>query len=198
MYQRLTLTSDSPLRTFLLDEQDTPQYEISTPQFALSATTTIVRYTNGYEEEFAKIEWHSIRTTRLVYQGQIVNTNDFFRPSGFLGRDQKFKAPDGREYKWSTNRRGMDLIQRDQPTNVLASFKEQSINIFSPSRNARLDIYPAGQYMTDLIVTTFVYVEQKRREGHRRSSNMAMMNTMNQINTNATVAASARIGAGGF
>ncbi|KDQ54825.1 hypothetical protein JAAARDRAFT_196223 [Jaapia argillacea MUCL 33604] len=194
MYQRLTLTSDSPLRTFLLDEQDMPQYKISTPRPDLSATTTVARYTNGYEEESAKIEWHSTRDTRLFYQGRIVNTKDFFKPSGFfrtrVGRDTKFKAPDGREYKWSTHRRGMDLIQRDQPTNVLASFKEQSINLFSPSSNAYLDIYPAGQHMIDLIITTFVYVEHTRREGDRRSSNMAMMGAMNQVNM--------RGGAGGF
>ncbi|KDQ54824.1 hypothetical protein JAAARDRAFT_350496 [Jaapia argillacea MUCL 33604] len=164
MSQRLTLTNDSPLRTILLDDHNIPQYKISTPLTLFRSTTTITRCTTGKDEELARIQWHTMRNSRILFQGQILDVGDFFKRKGRLSRDRKFNAPDGQEYEWVTQLRGMELIQTTHPKTAIACFKEHTLNIFSSNHNAQLDIYPAGRHMVDLIITTFVYVEQKRRE----------------------------------
>ncbi|KDQ49675.1 hypothetical protein JAAARDRAFT_42689 [Jaapia argillacea MUCL 33604] len=174
MEKRLTFTNSSPIRTVLKDEQDQPVYKIDTPIRLTRSTTTITRcprnYSEQQDEELARIHWHVIHQTEFVFQGKILKVGNFLQRTGFLRRDWKFTAPDGREYKWNPRLTSMELILNDGSDTVVASFREGNIGIFSPKRSSCLEIFLSGQHMIDIIVVTFVYAEQRRRESRDAAS----------------------------
>ncbi|KDQ54073.1 hypothetical protein JAAARDRAFT_38674 [Jaapia argillacea MUCL 33604] len=176
MPKLFVFSNASVLRTTLLDEQDHPIYKIHTPKKLLHSTTTITRYSRPSsqeaeserdEEEMARIHWRYIQHSRLVLEGKIFTMSNMLERTGFCGRDRKFTAPDGLEYKWVMRRHSMKLVLNDTSDTVVVKFHEGSPGFFSPKRRSYLEIFPNGQHMIDIIVSTFVYLEWKRRESRR-------------------------------
>ncbi|KDQ54056.1 hypothetical protein JAAARDRAFT_196820 [Jaapia argillacea MUCL 33604] len=168
----LVFSQASALRTILLDEQDHLIYKIHTPKKFLHSTTTITRYSRPSspegesereEEELARIHWRYIQHSRLVLEGKIFRVPNMLERTGFCGRDRKFTAPDGLEYRWVMRNHSMKLVLDDTSDTIVVKFHEGSPGYLSPKRRSYLEIFPNGQHMIDIIVATFVYAEWKRR-----------------------------------
>ncbi|KDQ59873.1 hypothetical protein JAAARDRAFT_56805 [Jaapia argillacea MUCL 33604] len=160
-----TFTRGSPLRTVLLDSQEQPVYKIETPFKWHGPTTTISRYSGSYadqyDEEIARIHWHCFTTSFLVFDGRIVSISKFLKRAGLLNR--KFQAPDGREFKWiATGLRSMKLVLNDGTKTLVAKMTDGWL--FTSNRKSRIEIFPAGQSIIDLIIITYVYVNKIRRD----------------------------------
>ncbi|KDQ60511.1 hypothetical protein JAAARDRAFT_125792 [Jaapia argillacea MUCL 33604] len=173
-----TFTRTDSIRTILLDERDFPVYKIETPYSSgLRKDTTVYRragtYPDTYFEEVARIHWHHFHQSEIVYGGKILRVGDYLRKSGVIGQNKKFVAPDGKQYKWVLQMRGQKLITNDFNETLVASFKEANLGIRKPKHPGCLQIYPSGQHMMDLIVVTFVYLEQKRKNNNGSSGGPA-------------------------
>ncbi|KDQ61145.1 hypothetical protein JAAARDRAFT_32149 [Jaapia argillacea MUCL 33604] len=166
-HKTFTFTRVSPLRTVLLDIHDHPVYKVETPFKWVRPTTTISRYSGSYEQEMARIHWRFARPSLLVFGGRVFESNTFLKKVGLLGISRKFQAPDGHEYKWvATPRWGMKLISNDGSRTLVARLFEGST--FTSKRKSRLEIFPAGIHMMDLIVVTLVYVDKIRRDRQQK------------------------------
>ncbi|THU76635.1 hypothetical protein K435DRAFT_704446, partial [Dendrothele bispora CBS 962.96] len=72
-----------------------------------------------------------------------------------------FTASDGAEYKWVLGLTTSELFINTSPTTLIAKFHHPKSGVLNPNRVwAHLEIYPAGQHITDEIFLTFIYVEQ--------------------------------------
>ncbi|TFK34265.1 hypothetical protein BDQ12DRAFT_613813, partial [Crucibulum laeve] len=118
-----------------------------------------------------QIEFRTIQSSRIRYQGQEVETSAFFRKSGFgwHGRHRIFTGPDGKEYKWKLGIRVPELVVNDGTKTPVARFHRQRLGILSKARPASLEIFPAGEHIADVIVVTFVYIEKLRKDRERAS-----------------------------
>ncbi|KDQ49670.1 hypothetical protein JAAARDRAFT_42686 [Jaapia argillacea MUCL 33604] len=168
MNKRFTFTEDSPLRTLLLDDEDRPVYKIDTPIKLFRSTTKISRYTGSQDdEEIARIHWHYIHNSQIIIGGRILEAGKFLKRAGFVRKDHKFTGPDGQEYKWDGGFRSTKLTLNDGSETLVACFTPSSRGLVTVKRRACLEIYPVGLSMVDLIITTFVYSEEKNRESDR-------------------------------
>ena len=89
----LTLSHNSILNTDLSASDGRPLYSISTPKKWTRRTTTITRYSldeDGHateaSTELARIHWHYFGSSRLVYDGKIVDLDKFLPYEGLLRR----------------------------------------------------------------------------------------------------------------
>ncbi|KDQ49654.1 hypothetical protein JAAARDRAFT_42673 [Jaapia argillacea MUCL 33604] len=169
----LTFTNDSPLRTVLLNAQSQPVYRIYSPDkvFIYGSTTTIIRcsgmYPNQPEEEVGRINWHRHHRSQMVFGGRTFEVNSFLQKTGFVGRGNRiWLGPDGQEYMWNVDNSPTTLILNDGSGTVVACFTRGSLRLpwMKQKRPACLQIRPNGFHMVDLILLTFVYAEQKKRE----------------------------------
>ncbi|THU80433.1 hypothetical protein K435DRAFT_695707, partial [Dendrothele bispora CBS 962.96] len=72
-----------------------------------------------------------------------------------------FTASDGAEYKWVLGLTTLELFIITSPATLIAKFHHQKSGVLNPNRVwAHLEIYPAGQHITNEIFLTFIYVEQ--------------------------------------
>lgn len=95
----LTLSPNSPLNTTILGPDDKPLYVISTRAGFWGRRTTYISYPaeaaqqarpvqavqdQGEDmlrpEEFARIHWHSTRSSRLIFKGQIKDFSQVLPP----------------------------------------------------------------------------------------------------------------------
>ncbi|TFK34281.1 hypothetical protein BDQ12DRAFT_727059 [Crucibulum laeve] len=122
-----------------------------------------------------QIDFRTIQSSRIHYQGQEVETSAFFRKSGFgwYGRWEGVEV----EVR-QTSTRGtvpyfilslgyisfFQLVMNDGAKTPVARFQQQRLGIISKARPASLEIFPAGDHIADVIVVTFVYIEKLRKD----------------------------------
>lgn len=89
----LTLSHDDPISTDLLTADGLPLYTISTPLKWPHRTTTIMKYVldgderpTGENTELARIHWHYFGNSRIIFNGQILDSNAFMPYKGLLRR----------------------------------------------------------------------------------------------------------------
>ncbi|OBZ79598.1 hypothetical protein A0H81_00637 [Grifola frondosa] len=181
----LTLSKNSPVNTVLYDAQGQPQYRIFTP-FAFSGQTTTIYRVTGHrpgpvdynhktpysgEEELARIHWHSFsRMTTLEYNGQSVEFHSFLPSQSGLFKHtrRKLTGPDNRTYDWHMKSACyLDFTDGSGSTIPVARFHLDNI---WKSKKPMLEISPAGMDMVDLIVITFVYVQNKEEESEHTAT----------------------------
>ncbi|THU76700.1 hypothetical protein K435DRAFT_704219 [Dendrothele bispora CBS 962.96] len=76
-------------------------------------------------------------------------------------REQAFTASDRVEYRWVLSLNSCKLFIITSPATLIAKFHHQKSGVLNPNRVwAHLEIYPAGQHITNEIFLTFIYVEQ--------------------------------------
>jgi len=111
-----------------------------------------------------EIEWRVFGTSTLRINGEEMQSKDFLRRHGILGRKRTFMGPDGRPYRWDMLLRVV-VLSRDDESNVeVARYHRGSLGIIGPKMNPRLDIDPDVMHMLDMIIFTFVYVETVRMD----------------------------------
>ncbi|KDQ53160.1 hypothetical protein JAAARDRAFT_39528 [Jaapia argillacea MUCL 33604] len=188
---KFTLTKDDPKRTTLVDEEGREVYKIATPRKFVRETTTISHRSAGHplsatttseplqgdadsEEhvegftEFARIYWHTINPTELMFNGQKTALKEAMVAKGFLYRDRQFQGPNGISYRWKMPSTGhLELYVDDESKTQVATLHGASMGILNKKHPAILEIHPVGEHMVDLIVATFVYVEHIRIERER-------------------------------
>ncbi|CAL1703175.1 unnamed protein product [Somion occarium] len=174
----LELSRDSTTNTVLRIPGGRPLYHIHTPSM-FSRTTTIYkipetnvqRYEDAEkmtdvepkaEEEMARIYWHTISSSRLIYDGRALEFKTFLKSKGFRG-DRVFIGPDGKNYKWHEGWNGprLELADGSKPAKTVAKLRQGN---FFTGRKAVLEIDPSVDHMRDLVVITFVFIETRRRE----------------------------------
>lgn len=126
---KLKLSWADALHTTISNTDDKPLYKLSTPYWPLiRRTTTIYKYILGADgqptessEEIARIQWHAVHNSKLVYQGRIVDLKTFMPAVNTiqtyvhygqnspcdvrfmrcsLRRTRVFTGPDGKSYRW--------------------------------------------------------------------------------------------------
>lgn len=86
----LRLSHNSPMNTILLNEDENPMYTISTARRVFRRTAIIARHTfdvdgqaTGVIKETARIHWHHLTASKLVYNGEIREINKVIPRTGF-------------------------------------------------------------------------------------------------------------------
>jgi len=110
---------------------------------------------------------YEILSSRIRYNGTEMATSDFFRKSGFLGRDRVFTGPDGKEYEWELKTTVCKLYLKDAPRALVASYHPRSFGIIRDAHPSSFEIFPEGQHMVDLIFVTFIFVDKLRMQRNR-------------------------------
>ncbi|KAI0786271.1 hypothetical protein C8Q75DRAFT_808668 [Abortiporus biennis] len=122
------------------------------------------------EDEIAKVEWHTFRSSRIVYKGQILNLTEWLAKTDIFGTKRAFQGMDGRSYEWSIGPNTSSLTMEDSnsPSNKIeiARMHQQD---FLPTTRAYINIDDRfisqdTQGLLDLIVVTWVYIETTRIE----------------------------------
>lgn len=87
----LTLSENSPTQTHLLNSDGKPLYYTVTPSNMPRTTTKIFKCQidehggpSEASEELARIHWHTIRSSRLIYNGEIVELSKFMPAKGIM------------------------------------------------------------------------------------------------------------------
>jgi len=160
----------------------TPLYHICTPNLFKHSVTTIsriapsaaqdTRFNSGKKsdikqiaesrdglEEFAKVEWHDWKTSKLFYEGSELNVDDFMPRTGFWKADRTFTGPDGHPYTWHCGTH-LTVSTPFEPKAEVARFHEP----WSFKKKPYVSIAPEAMHMVDLIVLTWVYTAQRQRE----------------------------------
>ncbi|KAI0081487.1 hypothetical protein K474DRAFT_1703916 [Panus rudis PR-1116 ss-1] len=121
------------------------------------------------QEEIARIHWHMVSCSKLVYNGEIVTFKELMPRRGFWGIARGLQGTDGRSYVWkeSINSCHLDVDDGSKPTVKVAQFHQRNI---LTGRKANLEIFPEGDHMLDLIVITWHYIETRRRDKEKRNS----------------------------
>ncbi|KDQ59874.1 hypothetical protein JAAARDRAFT_93261, partial [Jaapia argillacea MUCL 33604] len=174
----LILTKNDPTQTILLDSAGMPAYKVDTPWTHSRMTTTITHHHPSPEhhhhkggededdylnwEEIARIEWHPLRPSDFVVDGKKTKSKEMLKKErAFLKtRTRVFVGKDRQSYRWVVPCMKMGHLK-------IARFNHPSWGILSQQRKAYLEIHPPGMHMVDEIVSTFVYVEKRLRDGDR-------------------------------
>ncbi|EKM56111.1 uncharacterized protein PHACADRAFT_184816 [Phanerochaete carnosa HHB-10118-sp] len=164
----LIMSHSDPLKTELSTPDGRVLYSVSTPFKLSNCTTKILKYTpndgvpepSGSMQEVARINWHSIHPTRIIYNGQIMEVDKFLPRAGRFTDSRTFVGPDGRTYKWELSRAWHLDVDGEQPTTVV---KYHYDNIFT-RKKARLEVDASALDILDLIVVTWIYMEKTLRD----------------------------------
>lgn len=89
----LTLSNNCVIHTDLSTPDGQCLYTISTPSHLSRRTTTIIKYaqdedgrSTGQSAELARIHWHYLGSSRLIYDGKIMEFDKFMPYKGLLRR----------------------------------------------------------------------------------------------------------------
>ncbi|KAF4585282.1 hypothetical protein EYR40_002119 [Pleurotus pulmonarius] len=172
----------------------TTYYKITTPFKVTGRVTTILRVvpskvpsaTDDHDNtdldeclqdkfaHLAEIEWQYIKSSRLRFRGDDIDTGKMFRRFGLgpYGRHRAFTAPDGREYVWKMGMWASELYLNDDSMSkrpLIAKYHRPTFNPIGPNKPAYLEILSEGESILDDIVVTFIIVETHRKERERAS-----------------------------
>jgi len=113
-------------------------------------------------EERARIHWHRLTGSRLIYNGRILEIKSFLPKKGFLKRARTFTGPDGLSYRWVWGVTSyLEVDDETKPAKEIAKFRQGNI---LKGVKPYLEIHEGGLHMVELIVITWVFVETRRRE----------------------------------
>lgn len=82
----LHLLNNSPINTVLSNDAGEVLYTITTPWKLPRRTTKLYQHVHdadgaGERKGLARIHWHTVRSSRLVYNGKIYDMNTFLKRS---------------------------------------------------------------------------------------------------------------------
>lgn len=117
----------------------------------------------GESKELARIHWHYFGSSRLIYEGKILELNSFMPYSVLLRSIRRFTGPDGRQYKWNLGffTSQLELEEVSGSSTVVAKMRQR--NVIHGTKPA-LEIEPDVMPILDLVVVTWVFAEQRRRD----------------------------------
>ncbi|KAL4247829.1 protein of unknown function DUF6593 [Abortiporus biennis] len=121
------------------------------------------------EEEIARVEWHTFRSSSIIYKGQYLRLDDWLPKTGFFRKKRTFQGPDGRWYEWSgSSTSSLNMLRHRKSSSrkkEIARMHQRGFFRMTPrayleidDRFVSEDIYD----VLDLIVATWVYIETKR------------------------------------
>lgn len=101
-------------------------------------------------------------------------------------RNRIFSGPDGREYKWELREtkpevrylylpcaksplNHIQLYLHDGSNRLIAKYHRPHGGVISTAVLGSLEIFPPGDEVVDLIVTTFIYLEKLRKDRDQAS-----------------------------
>ncbi|KAF8652784.1 hypothetical protein AX16_004176 [Volvariella volvacea WC 439] len=113
----------------------------------------------------AQVYFRQYGSDKIVMGGQKFYVSSFFRKEGLSwgGRDRIFTGPDGKEYRWILGYWEPKLVLNDRSKAVVAVFHKEVFGFFHNPENVYLEIMPNGEHMIDLILITFIYIEELRK-----------------------------------
>ncbi|KAF8531177.1 hypothetical protein JB92DRAFT_2854001 [Gautieria morchelliformis] len=174
----VSFIEDEPLNTVIVDSSNgQPLYEVTTPWKLFGRTTTIRRLTpgtvSGQGEVIAQVRsaWGS--GANITIYGSTMDVKDWLRKGGIFTSSRVLTANDGKTYKWRRSSGKLNLKATGSNVEVAQSHQSKS-GWFGTPRKMNIDIAPHGMHFRDIIVISFIILEQERREA-RRSSNAASL-----------------------
>ncbi|KAI0786265.1 hypothetical protein C8Q75DRAFT_288891 [Abortiporus biennis] len=162
------------------DEEYKPIYRVSSPSlFKINEPTKIFKVgsthpgesiSSGNEvEDFARIHWHTLKSTRIIFKGESLELNSWLPRTDRWGSKRKFTGPDGRSYQWTLGPFESSLEVQDPTSPSTPSVevaRTHQLTLFPKSRGY-LEIKDTfvseiSADLLDLIIATWVYVEKMR------------------------------------
>jgi len=193
----ISFQHNDPLASIIVDASTrtrTPRYETVT-MTARGITKTTLRRAEGEltGRVVGEIEWNPTERLRtVVVSGRRSPLDTFLAKGGLFTRTKRtFVAPNGMAYTWQSAHLLSDNFVLEDRNYELVARSE-----VGPTRgNGKLEIHieAGGIRIADLIVFTFIIMEQLRRErlqSHRRHHRAGMMNNnvalnnLNMMNNN--------------
>ncbi|KAG2058665.1 hypothetical protein BDR06DRAFT_949902 [Suillus hirtellus] len=168
----LTLSTEHVRNTVITNEQGQAIYKTDTPFRLGTRTTTIQKIKPNDNRDhmydqfdvLGEIEWHTFVSSKFRSHGTEVKADVFIPKRGFWGRKRVFTGPDGRPYRWDLKSSVVVLSRDDKPRTEVARFHRATLGIIGRKRKATLEVSPEVAHMMDTVITTFIYVEQLRRD----------------------------------
>ncbi|KAK7691230.1 hypothetical protein QCA50_006333 [Cerrena zonata] len=187
---QLQLSRNSTTNTVLSIPDGRPLYHIYTPGPLLRKTsfiykipeTNVQRYEGvekmtevvpNQEEEIARIHWHLLHSSKLIWDEKTLEMKKFLESKGFWGRARIFTGPDGKNYKWNMGWL-TSYLELDDASEAPKRVAELHQGNFLKGKKSVLEIDESVLFMQDLIIITFIFVETRRRDREkRRQASMA-------------------------
>ncbi|KXN82686.1 hypothetical protein AN958_02251 [Leucoagaricus sp. SymC.cos] len=167
---RLILSGDRPRNSDYSTESGQILYKVDKPSNVLTEGTATIRKLDGpYPGHFpfyAQVEFHSIRSTRIRFNGFDLSEDDYFRKGKWSWSisDRIFRASDGYEYRWKLDGSHIKMVRNDGSKFEVVEFRESKHGYFSTARPASLEIHPSVEHILDEIILTFIYCHKLRKD----------------------------------
>ncbi|KAL4075094.1 hypothetical protein V8B97DRAFT_1537785 [Scleroderma yunnanense] len=175
----LTLSSENVRSTTFTSASGQPLYVSSTPCRFMWPTTIRKYVSDDFQLEMkdrfevaAQIRWRIFCPPVFRIGGKLLRSDSFLRKQGHTGRKRTFKGPDGRGYRWDMHHRVVVLSLDDSSRQEVARYRRTTSGCFDllgvKSTKPCLEISPEVEYMLDLVILTFIYVEKLRMDKELR------------------------------
>jgi len=163
----------------VLYESETPGFTFTPylPTCRLHRKTTIRKMMKNDSSEdttkhLATIEWHTIRSSRIIYGGFEVPMSDFIPSQGPFSHQRVFAVPvEGRSFKWTLGVWRSTLELNDGSQTPVARGHRSNIGILGKPRQACLEIFPGFEHLVDIILVTYIFIEKLRKDRERDGRN---------------------------
>ncbi|TCD64775.1 hypothetical protein EIP91_003635 [Steccherinum ochraceum] len=119
--------------------------------------------------EMARITWNTLSSSRIVFEGKILEVDQFMPRSGFLWCNRTFQGPDGLTYVWHNGSHLSLSVMRDGQKVEVVRFHEP----FSFRKKPYLIVQEEAMHILDLVVATWVFVATRKQEDERTSAAVA-------------------------
>ncbi|KAH9483471.1 hypothetical protein JR316_0002939 [Psilocybe cubensis] len=156
---------------------DSPIPSICDLQKAAAETELLTSF-----RKVAEIEFHAISSTIIRHGGGERKTCDFFKKEGWAwyGGNRIFTGPDQKQYMWKMGSSISELFLLDTDISeehgkahvpfLVARYHCPRHSVPSHEKEPPcLEIFKAGEHMTELILITFIYIEEMRRQRQKLS-----------------------------
>jgi len=168
MTTTLTLESDCPWKTAIIDDTGCTVYDVKTA-FHEDSNYTAIR--NERYEIIATLRWRDFLPDQIMFDGcaEFVSLNSWLKRSKVpMTHNVKWKDNSGRGYVWHGNAPGLplELFTEDDKRIPIATYHPSALksNSRPPIRAPpRLEFSRQGHDIRDLMVVSFVCLEKKRR-----------------------------------
>ncbi|PPQ88141.1 hypothetical protein CVT25_004897 [Psilocybe cyanescens] len=132
-------------------------------------------------KKVSEIEFHAISSTIIRHGGSELKTSEFFKKEGWAwyGGNRIFTGPDKKQYIWKMGSsiselflQNTDFSEKKGKAHVpflIARYYSPRHSVHHEKIPASLEIFKAGEHMTELILITFIYIEEMRRQRQKLS-----------------------------
>ncbi|KAF8494502.1 hypothetical protein JB92DRAFT_3099999 [Gautieria morchelliformis] len=180
----VSFLQNEPLNTVIVDSSTGQAlYEVDTPWRAGTRTTTVRRpkpgVAPGQGQIIAEIHWRTLGSSTITLYGTTMRIKDWLKKTGVLSSSRTLVAPDGKSYVWSRGSGKFTLTDVGTDTQAAQSHRSKSGWFGGSSRKMNIDISTQAINFQDIVVISFIIMEQKDRRATETAATVAVVSSAN-------------------